>query len=54
VKTTTVRVADGEPGVECQLGFAQLGLLFDAQTGSRRRVHALIFKRQRSLSVPRP
>jgi transposase len=42
VKTTTVRVADGEPGVECQLDFAQLGLLFDAETG-RRRVHALIF-----------
>jgi len=43
VKTTTVRVADGEPGVECQLDFAQLGLLFDAETGRRRRVHALIF-----------
>jgi transposase len=42
-KTTTVRVADGEPGVECQLDFAQLGLLEDAETGRRRRVHALIF-----------
>jgi transposase len=42
-KTTTVRVADGEPGVECQLDFAQLGLLLDPETGRRRRVHALIF-----------
>ena len=40
---TTVRVADGEPGVECQLDFAQMGLLLDAETGRRRRVHALIF-----------
>jgi transposase len=43
VKTSTVRVADGEPGVECQLDFAQLGLLFDPETGKQRRVHALIF-----------
>lgn len=40
---TTVRVADGEPGVECQLDFAQMGLLPDPETGRRRRVHALIF-----------
>jgi transposase len=40
---TTVRVTDGEPGVECQLDFAQLGLLADAETGRQRRVHALIF-----------
>ena len=40
---TTVRVADGEPGVECQLDFAQLGLLADPETGRRRKVHALIF-----------
>jgi transposase len=40
---TTVRVADGEPGVECQLDFAQLGLLTDPDTGRRRRVHVLIF-----------
>jgi hypothetical protein len=26
VRDTTVRVADGEPGVECQLDFGQLGL----------------------------
>jgi transposase len=43
VRSTTVRVADGEPGVECQLDFAQLGLLLDPETGRRRRVHALIF-----------
>lgn len=43
VKTTTVRVVDGEPGVECQLDFAQLGLLHDPGTGRQRRVHALIF-----------
>ncbi|MGH3748565.1 MAG: IS21 family transposase [Micromonosporaceae bacterium] len=43
VRTTTVRVADGEPGVECQLDFAQLGLVFDPETGRKRRVHALIF-----------
>ena len=43
VKTTTVRVVDGEPGVECQVDFAQLGLMWDSETGKRRRVHALIF-----------
>ena len=43
VKATTVRIADGEPGVECQVDFAQLGFLLDAETGKRRRVHALIF-----------
>lgn len=42
-RSTTVRVADGEPGMECQLDFAQLGLLDDPETGKRRRVHALIF-----------
>jgi len=39
----TVRVADGEPGVECQLDFGYLGLLFDPVTGRHRKVHALIF-----------
>lgn len=39
----TVRVADGEPGVECQLDFGRLGLLTDAVTGRRRVVHALTF-----------
>ena len=43
VKSTTVRVVDGEPGIECQIDFARLGLLLDAETGKRRRVHALIF-----------
>ena len=42
-KATTVRVADGEPGVECQIDFAQLGYLLDPETGRRRKVHALIF-----------
>jgi transposase len=40
---TTVRVADGEPGVECQIDFGRMGLIFDPATGRRRTVHALIF-----------
>jgi transposase len=43
VKTLTVRVNDGEPGVECQVDFAQLGFIVDVETGKKRRVHALIF-----------
>lgn len=43
VRATTVRVADGEPGVECQIDFAQMGFIIDAETGKKRRVHALIF-----------
>ena len=43
VKTTTMRVADGEPGVECQIDFAQMGFILDPGTGKKRRVHALIF-----------
>jgi transposase len=39
----TVRVADGEPGIECQLDFGYLGLLADPVTGRQRKVHALIF-----------
>ena len=39
----TVPVADGEPGVECQIDFARMGLIFDPETGRRRVVHALIF-----------
>jgi transposase len=39
----TLRVADGEPGVECQLDFARMGLIPDPETGRRRVVHALIF-----------
>jgi transposase len=39
----TLRVADGEPGVECQLDFARMGLIPDPESGRRRVVHALIF-----------
>jgi transposase len=39
---STVRVADGEPGAECQLDFARMGMLYDASAGRRRVVHALI------------
>jgi transposase len=39
----TLRVADGEPGVECQLDFGRLGLVPDRDTGRRRVAHALIF-----------
>ncbi len=39
----TVRVADGEPGVECQVDFGWLGMMDDPVTGRRRKVHALIF-----------
>ena len=39
----TVRVADGEPGAECQLDFGYLGMLADPVTGRRRKAHALIF-----------
>ncbi|BBZ09369.1 hypothetical protein MDOR_35380 [Mycolicibacterium doricum] len=42
-KGTTVRVADGDPGVECQIDFGYLGMLTDAADGRRRKVHALIF-----------
>jgi Integrase core domain len=39
----TVRVADGEPGAECQVDFGKMGLLADPAAGHRRVVHALIF-----------
>jgi transposase len=39
----TLRVADGEPGVECQIDFGRLGMMHDPATGRRRGVHALIF-----------
>lgn len=38
----TVRVADGEPGVECQIDFARMGLVADPVAGRRRVAHALI------------
>ena len=39
----TVRVADGEPGAECQVDFGRMGLLYDPVAGRRRTVQALIF-----------
>jgi transposase len=39
----TLRVADGEPGVECQVDFGRLGLMLDPDSGRRRALHALIF-----------
>jgi transposase len=38
-----VRVADGKPGVECQIDFGRLGMMLDPVSGRRRAVHALIF-----------
>ena len=42
-RRVTLRVADGKPGVECQIDFGRLGLMNDPATGRRRAVHALIF-----------
>ncbi len=42
-KETTVRVDDGEPGVELQVDFGHMGYLLDPVDGRRRKVHALIF-----------
>ena len=42
-RRATVRVADGAPGVECQLDFGRLGMMLDPDTGRRRAVHGLIF-----------
>ena len=39
----TVRVADGEPGVELQVDFGKMGLIFDSVAGRRRVCWALIF-----------
>jgi hypothetical protein len=39
----TVRVADGEPGAECQVDFGRMGLLADPAAGHRRVVQALVF-----------
>jgi transposase len=39
----TVRVADGEPGVECQIDFGRMGLVADPAAGRSRVVWALIF-----------
>jgi transposase len=40
---TTVRVADGEPGDECQIDFGRLGLVPDPAIGRCRVCHALVF-----------
>ncbi|MGI8684438.1 MAG: IS21/IS408/IS1162 family transposase, partial [Acidimicrobiales bacterium] len=42
-RKATVRVADGEPGVELQVDFGKMGLVPEPATGRRRVVHALIF-----------
>jgi hypothetical protein len=42
-RRSTVRVADGEPGVECQVDYGKLGLIPDPVTGRRRVTWALIF-----------
>jgi transposase len=42
-RTATVRVADGEPGDECQIDFGRLGLMLDPAIGRCRVCHALIF-----------
>lgn len=39
----TVRVADGEPGDECQLDFGRMGTLWDPTTERNRALHALVF-----------
>jgi transposase len=39
----TVRVADGDPGVECQVDFGRMGLIPDSDMGRRRVCQALIF-----------
>ena len=42
-RRSTVRIADGEPGVELQIDFGRMGLIFDSGTGRRRVCWALIF-----------
>jgi transposase len=42
-RQATVRIADGEPGVECQIDFGRMGLIPDPETGRRRVCWALIF-----------
>jgi transposase len=39
----TVPVVDGDPGVECQIDFARMGMIFDAAAARPRVAHALIF-----------
>jgi hypothetical protein len=40
---STVRVVDGLPGHELQVDFGELGLMFDEESGRRRKVWALVF-----------
>ena len=42
-RQATVRVADGEPGVECQIDFGRMGLVADPGAARRRVCHGLIF-----------
>jgi transposase len=42
-KRSTVLLADGEPGVELQVDFGELGRMLDEETGKTRRVWALVF-----------
>ena len=43
VRSTTVRVADGEPGDELQVDFGRLGRIPDPETGRQRDLWALVF-----------
>lgn len=42
-RASTVRVADGEPGDECQVDFGRMGLVFDSASERSRVAHALVF-----------
>jgi len=41
-KTPTVLVSDGKPGEEAQVDFGLMGTIHDAETGRKRRLHALV------------
>ncbi len=40
---STVRVVDGLPGHELQVDFGELGMMYDEESGRRRKVWALVF-----------
>lgn len=40
--TVTVRMAESAPGEVAQVDFGELGLVFDPETGRRRKLHALV------------
>jgi hypothetical protein len=42
-RRSTVRIADGEPGVELQVDFGKMGVVPDPETGRRRVCWALVF-----------